>query len=139
MWISASLWVPRPLRKHWMSPTYSPLPYGAFSSSNHHHGPLVCHPWKPRVNPARTSIETPYVHIHGNLVSHRYLASLVTLLCWIFSQDRLCGVVPKPESDAFRGKGLRLPIYLLVDFLALLRIVASNASLIAQSLLLTWF
>ena len=139
MWIFASLWASRPLCEPWMSPTYSPLPYGPFLSSTCHHGPPVCHPWKPRVNPARTSMETPYVHIHGNLMSHHYLASLATLLCWVFSQDRLCGVVPKPNSDAFRDKGLRLPIYLLVGFLAVLWVVASNAALIAQPLLLTWF
>lgn len=45
-------------------------------------------------------------------------------------------VVPKPESNAFRDKGLGLPIYLLVGFLALLRIFTSNIALRAQPLLL---
>ena len=40
-------------------------------------------------------------------------------------------VVPRPESVAFRDKGLGLLIYLLMGCLALLRIVASNAALIA--------
>ena len=46
-------------------------------------------------------------------------------------------VVPELESDVFRDKGLGLPIYLLVGFLALLQIVASNVALTAKSLLLT--
>ena len=38
------------------------------------HGSLVRHPWEPRVNPARTSMGTLYVHVHGNLTPHHYLA-----------------------------------------------------------------
>ena len=40
--------------------------------------------------------------------------------------------VPKPKSATFRDKGLGLPIYLLVGFLALLLIVASNTVLTTQ-------
>ena len=48
------------------------------------HGSLVCHSWEPRVNPARTSMETPHVHVHGNLASHHYLAPLAIFICWAF-------------------------------------------------------
>jgi len=46
-------------------------------------------------------------------------------------------MVPKPKSNAFGDKGLGPLIYLLVGFLALLHIVASNAALTAQPLLLS--
>ena len=48
------------------------------------HRSLVCHPWEPRVNPARTSMGTPYVHVRGNLAPHHYLAPLAIFLCWAF-------------------------------------------------------
>ena len=46
------------------------------------HGSLVRHPWEPCVNPARIYMETPHVHVHGNLASHHYLAPLAIFLCW---------------------------------------------------------
>ena len=48
------------------------------------HGSLVRHPWEPCVNPARIYMETPHVHVHGNLASHHYLAPLAIFLCWTF-------------------------------------------------------
>ena len=45
------------------------------------HGSRIRHPWEPRVNPARTSMGTPYVHVHGNLAPHHYLAPLAIFLC----------------------------------------------------------
>ena len=41
-------------------------------------------------------------------------------------------MVPKSRNVAFRDEGLGLPIYLLVGFVALLLIVASNTALTAQ-------
>ena len=58
------------------------------------HGSLVRHPWEPCVNPARIYMETPHVHVHGNLASHHYLAPLAIFLCWgiffFFSPRSLC-------------------------------------------------
>ena len=58
------------------------------------HGSLVRHPWEPRVNPARTSMETLHVYAHGNLAPHHYLAPLAIFLCWaflfFFSPGSLC-------------------------------------------------
>ena len=60
------------------------------------HGSLVRHPWEPRVNPARTSMGTPYVHV--NLAPHHYLAPLAIFLCWaflfsfFFSRIFVCGL-----------------------------------------------
>ena len=48
------------------------------------HESLVHHPWEPRVNPARTSMGTPHVHVHGNLASHHYFAPLAIFICWAF-------------------------------------------------------
>jgi len=41
-------------------------------------------------------------------------------------------VVPKPSGPPFRGGEFGLPIYLLVDFLALLLVIASNTTLTTQ-------
>ena len=41
-------------------------------------------------------------------------------------------MVPKPSGPPFRGGEFGLPIYLLVDFLALLLVIASNIALTAQ-------
>ena len=41
-------------------------------------------------------------------------------------------VVPKPSSTSFRNGEFGLPIYLLVGFLTLLLVIASNAAMIAQ-------
>ena len=49
------------------------------------HGSIVCHPWEPCVNPTRTSMGTPLVHVHGNLAPHHYLALSAIFLCWAFS------------------------------------------------------
>ena len=48
------------------------------------HGSRVRHSWEPRVNPARTSMGTLYVHVHENLTPHHYLAPLAIFLCWAF-------------------------------------------------------
>ena len=48
------------------------------------HGSLVRHPWESCVNPARIYMETPHVHVHGNLASHHYLAPLAIFICWAF-------------------------------------------------------
>ena len=48
------------------------------------HGSLVRHSWEPHVNPARTSMGTLHVHVHGNLTPHHYLAPLAIFLCWAF-------------------------------------------------------
>ena len=81
MWVSASLWVSRPLHGSWTSPTHSPLPNGSFPS-------LVHHPWASTYQPCMSFI------LHGNLASHRCLAPLVViLLCCAFFQDSLCGLL----------------------------------------------
>ena len=41
-------------------------------------------------------------------------------------------VVPKPSGTSFWDGEFGLPIYLLVGFLAILLVIASNAALIAQ-------
>ena len=48
------------------------------------HGSLVRHPWEPHVNPTRTSMRTLFVHVHGNLAPHHYLAPLAIFFCWVF-------------------------------------------------------
>ena len=48
------------------------------------YGSLIRHPWEPRVNPARTSMGTPHIHVHGNLASHHYLVPLAIFFCWVF-------------------------------------------------------
>ena len=48
------------------------------------HGSLVRHSWEPHVNPARTSMGTLHVHVHGNLTPHHYLAPLAIFLRWAF-------------------------------------------------------
>ena len=42
-------------------------------------------------------------------------------------------MVPKPSGTSFRDGEFRLPIYLLVGFLALLLVNASNVALTAQT------
>ena len=59
------------------------------------YGYLVRHPWEPCVNPARTSMRTPHVYVHGNLAPHHYLAPLAIFLYWaflffLFSPRSLC-------------------------------------------------
>ena len=89
---SASLWVSRPLCGPWTSPTHSLLPNGLFTLS-------ARHPWVSRTpsmgtmcQPARTSMGTPYVHVHRNLAPHHYLAPLAIFLCWAFlSKIFICG------------------------------------------------
>ena len=76
-----------PLCGSWTSPTRSPLSYGLFLHQVVIHGPFICHPWKSHVNLAHISMETPQVHIHGNLAPHHYLAPLSTLICWVFSRS----------------------------------------------------
>ena len=80
MWVSASLWVSRPLRGLLTSPTHSPspLPNGLFLSLVHHPWAFMC--------PPRTSFI-----LHGNLALHYCLAPLAIIhLCWPFFQDHLC-------------------------------------------------
>ena len=48
------------------------------------HESLIRHPWEPHVNPTRTSMGTLFVHVHGNLAPHHYLAPLAIFLCWVF-------------------------------------------------------
>ena len=55
------------------------------------HGSLVCHPWEPHVNPARTSIGTPHVHVHRSLASHHYLAPLAIFIFFFSSMIFVCG------------------------------------------------
>ena len=81
---SVSLWASRPLYGSWISPTHSPLPNGFSLHQRVIHGSLIRHQWEPYVNPARTSMETPYVHVHRNLAPHHYLTPLAIFLCWAF-------------------------------------------------------
>ena len=57
------------------------------------HESLVRHPWEPHVNPTRTFMGIPHVHVHGNLASHHYLAPLAIFICWalfFFSKIFVC-------------------------------------------------
>ena len=50
------------------------------------HGSRVRHPKEPRVNPARTSMGTSYVHVHGNLAPPLFSTiSNIPLLGFFFS------------------------------------------------------
>ena len=58
------------------------------------HGSLVCHSWEPRVNPARTSMGTPHVHVHGTshhtIIQHHQQYSFVGPF-FFFSKIFVCG------------------------------------------------
>ena len=96
MWVSASLWVSRPLCGPWISSTRPPLPNGLFLS-------LVCHPWAFMCQPCTSFI------LHGNLAPHRCLAPLaIILICWAFSKIicvgflGLLGIIYHPYSNCER-------------------------------------
>ena len=61
-------------------------PYRMGFSLHQHviHGSLIRHPWEPCVNPARKSMGTPHVHVHGNLTLHHYFTPLAIFICWVF-------------------------------------------------------
>ena len=74
VWVSAFLWISRPLCGSWTSLTCFPLPNGHFPS-------LVHHPWASTCQSHTTFI------LHGNLAQHHCLVPLaIILLCWAFSK-----------------------------------------------------
>lgn len=81
----------KPLCGSQKNPISSPLPMGfIFFHQNIIHGPLVCCPWKPFLNPICSSMGTLHSHVHANLVDAVLfdLAPLSTTLLGFF-QDHL--------------------------------------------------